>query len=144
MATLVKWGVPVDGRGPPDGVGGQIRPEGWHEVVGRVGRVGDGVWALQETLSVGGSLPQDRLKRTAIRPEPSQPVRTSPESASSAHAYCSAPPPWAVPGASPNCPSLSVLMAMSPPQLPSINRHISVHGYHLWVTNQTVLHNEKV
>jgi len=56
MATLVKWGVPVDGRGPPDGVGGQIRPEGWHEVVGRVGRVGDGVWGKG-----GGSSPSSVL-----------------------------------------------------------------------------------
>eukprot|EP00064_Thunnus_orientalis_P012368 superscaffoldBa00001888_g12403 len=63
--------------------------------------------ALEETLSVDGSLPHDRLKRTDSRPEPSQPVRTSPESASSAHAYCSAHPPWAVPGSSPNSPPCS-------------------------------------
>lgn len=41
MATLVKWGFPMGGRGSPRGeVGGQFRPEGWHEVVGRVGRAG--------------------------------------------------------------------------------------------------------
>ncbi|KAM7371990.1 hypothetical protein PAMP_009190 [Pampus punctatissimus] len=65
------------------------------------------VSTLVETLSVDGSLPHDRLKRTDSRPELSQPVRTSPESASSAHAYCSAHPPWAVPGSSPNSPPLS-------------------------------------
>ncbi|KAK2893835.1 hypothetical protein Q8A73_016319 [Channa argus] len=121
-------------------VGGQLRPEGWHEVVGRIDGAGwrRGVGgrrergsspspsrALEETQSVDGNLPHDRLKRTDSRPEPSQPVRTSPESASSAHAYCSAHPPWAVPGSSPNSRlsrPLSVLMAISAPQLLSYNR----------------------
>lgn len=42
MATLVKQGggVPMGGRGSPGRVGGQFRPEGWHEVVGRVDRAG--------------------------------------------------------------------------------------------------------
>lgn len=58
------------------------------------------------------------------RPEPSQPVRTCPESASSAHACCSAPPPGAVPGSSPSSPSLSP-SALSPPHThtPSTGRH---------------------
>lgn len=30
----------MGGRGSPGRVGGQFRPEGWHEVVGRVGRAG--------------------------------------------------------------------------------------------------------
>lgn len=30
----------MGGRGSPGGVGGQFRPEGWHEVVGRVDRAG--------------------------------------------------------------------------------------------------------
>lgn len=40
MATLVKWGFPMGGRGSPDGVGGQFGAEGWHGVVGRVDRAG--------------------------------------------------------------------------------------------------------
>lgn len=117
-------------------VGGQLRREGWHEVVGRVDRAGGRVqkprrgwisflqlspcpfwgffyprYALEETLSVDGCLPHERLKRTDCCPEPSQPVRTSPESASSAHAYCSAHPPWAVPGSSPKS-------SLSPPPRP--------------------------
>lgn len=30
----------MGGRGSPGRVGGQFRPEGWHEVVGRVDRAG--------------------------------------------------------------------------------------------------------
>lgn len=60
--------------------------------------------ALEETPSVDSCLLQKRVKRADSRPEPRQPVRTSPESASSAHAYRSAPPPWADPGSSPNSP----------------------------------------
>lgn len=140
----------MGGRGSPGGVGGQFRPEGWHEVVGRVDRAGwrrgvgwrgrivsfffgafpdaeVGLFAVfsrsfpvtlllffsskhssTRCVSVDGSLPHSRLTRTDSRPEPSQPVRTSSESASSAHAYCSAPPPGAVPGFSPNSPPLSL------------------------------------
>lgn len=82
----------------------------------------------EETPSVGGSLPHDRLKRTDSRPEPRQPVRTSPESASSAHAYCSAHPSTVgsprVPGSSPSSPfPLRVLLTAI-----WSSRRPSIHG----------------
>lgn len=59
----------------------------------------------------GGSLPPDRLRSADSRPERSQPVRTSSGSASSAHAYRSAHPPWAVPA--PSLPLLSLFLSLS-------------------------------
>lgn len=57
----------------------------------------------------GGSLAPDRLRSADSRPERSQPVRTSSGSASSAHAYRSAHPPWAVPA--PSLPLLSLSLS---------------------------------
>lgn len=46
MATLVGQGFSYERpRCVSGGVGGQFRPEGWHQVwVGLIGRVGDGMW----------------------------------------------------------------------------------------------------
>lgn len=66
-----------------------------------------------KTLSGDGSSPpppSDAHRHPPGAQQPaSQPVRTSPEPATSAHAYCSAHPSWAVPGFPPSPPPILLL-----------------------------------
>lgn len=47
----------MGGRGSPGRVGGQFRPEGWHEVVGRVWDRGGG-----SSLSLFGAFPDAEVR----------------------------------------------------------------------------------